>query len=156
VARGVIAWILVVVAVAAGVGWLYVLRGLDVLSHGPGLPDALPLQQLSAHSSQPLLRVAVAWIPAGILAGLVLAWVGRIRLVPRTLGLAVLAELVLLSNATISGALAQNDNVTAHLGPALRHSGVWGASVCIVIGSLLVAPAARPARRDRAKAATAA
>ena len=63
----------VLVGLLAGFGWLYVLRGLDWLGVGPRIADALPLLQLAGFDGQPLLRVVVAWVLAGALAGVLSA-----------------------------------------------------------------------------------
>ena len=61
-------WVLAVVAIAAGIGWLYVLEKAHVLGLGPRMSGALPLEELASRGAQPLTRMAAAWIPAGIAA----------------------------------------------------------------------------------------
>src|ERR1700756_5441889 len=68
-ARGLTGLVIVLVGLLAGFGWLYLLRGLGWLEVGPGVGDALPLLQLATFDVQPLLRVVVAWVLAGALAG---------------------------------------------------------------------------------------
>src|ERR1700756_1509990 len=91
-ARGLTGLVIVLVGLLAGFGWLYALRGLGWLGVGPGVGDALPLLQLATFDVQPLLRVVVAWVLAGALAGEALAGTRRGRRVALTgiLGLAVL------------------------------------------------------------------
>jgi hypothetical protein len=60
----------VVVAVACGIGWTYVLRAAGLLAYGPEVPGAPPLQQLAGSDAQPLVRLVLSWIPAGAAAGL--------------------------------------------------------------------------------------
>src|SRR4051812_25654475 len=66
----------VLVATLAAFGWLYVLRRSGAIAAGPELPDALPLQRLAGGAAQPLSRVVLAWLPAGVVAGLALKWTG--------------------------------------------------------------------------------
>jgi hypothetical protein len=149
------AWALAAVVVAGGLGWLYLLRDVGALRHGPALSDALPLEQLAAHSSQPLLLVVVAFVPSGAVAGLVLAYLGRVRVVARVAGLGVLATVLLIADAVVSGAVAQNERVAAHVLPALGHAGVWVEVACIVSGAFLTASARPRARPDAGAAASA-
>lgn len=63
------AFVAVCAGLLAGWGWLYVLRGLHWLGVGPRVSDSLPLLQLAASDGQPLLRLVVAWLLGGALAG---------------------------------------------------------------------------------------
>ena len=67
------------VASIAGVGWTYVLRQDGLLGAGPKVSDALPLLQLAGADAQPLTRVAVAWLLAGLMSGLAMYRWRRIR-----------------------------------------------------------------------------
>ena len=69
---------ILVVALAAGLGWLYVLRSANLFAAGPNVNDSLPLLQLAGFDGQPLLRMVVAFLPVGIAAGLALGRLGRI------------------------------------------------------------------------------
>ena len=64
--------------VAAATGWLYVLRP-HVSLPGPAVGDALPLDELSRHSSVPLLLFVVVWGLAAALLGLIARGVGLER-----------------------------------------------------------------------------
>ena len=56
---------------AAATGWLYVVRpGLP----GPRIGEALPLDELSRHSSAPLVDYLLVWAATGLLLGAVLRW----------------------------------------------------------------------------------
>ncbi len=105
------------VAVAAGTGWLYLLRELHVLTLGPRLGGALPLQQLAGGDAQPLIRMTAAWLPAGVAAGIALgrAYAAAARRPGAwSAGLASLALLVL--GSAVSDSIAQNDaRAGAHL-----------------------------------------
>jgi len=150
------AWTLASLLVVGGIGWLYLLRDAAALRQGPKLRDALPLEQLASHSSQPLLVVALAFVPSGIAAGLVLAWLGWVPARTRILGLALLAAVVLIVDAAVSGAVAQNESVVDHILPTLGHSGVWVEAALVVIGATLTASAGFRARPGAAAAASAA
>ena len=116
------------------------------------MSGALPLQQLAGNEAQPLLRVAVAWLPAGVAAGAALAMLTRLGWVGRTLVVATVSWPVLFASGAISDAIALNERVDQHLGPQLRSAGTWVAVGLMVIGSLLTARAG--AARGRARAAT--
>jgi hypothetical protein len=151
-----LAWVVAVLAVCAGVGWLYLLRDSAALAAGPRLHAALPLEELASRDAQPLLRVAVAWLPAGFVVGLALGLTWRR---PHAGWIAVacgaLTFAILFLTTAASEAVSQNERLTAYLGPALHRSGLWGAVAFAVIGSLPAAAAARRRRpRRRAEAST--
>lgn len=94
-ARGAAAILALLVALLAGVGWLYVLRGFGRLAIGPKIRDSLPLLQLAGFDIQPLGRVAAAaWLAAGVVAGVVLIGVPRLWRVLLAGGLGVVLVLV--------------------------------------------------------------
>jgi len=150
--RGALGVAVTVVATAAGVGWLYLLFQWGALDAGPHVSGALPLQQLAGNEAQPLLRVAVAWLPAGVAAGAALTALTRMGWVARAAVVALVSWPVLFASGAISDAIALNERVDQHLGPQLRSSGTWVAVGLMVIGSLLAARA--DAARGRARAAT--
>jgi hypothetical protein len=126
-------------AVVAGVGWLYLIRGSGLLGAGPRLQGALPLQQLAGDDGQPLLRMAAAWLPAGAVAGLTLRRVGRVRrpvLVTAGVGVALLALTGAASDAVAAGSLSLT---SSRLLPQLGHPGVLAALVLLAIGAALAA-----------------
>ena len=141
-------WVLVVVAVCAGVGWLYLLRDDRVLASGPSMTGALPLEELAGSGGQPLLRVAVAWLPAGFAAGLALALCTRMRATFVALSSGGVAFVVLFITTAASEAVSRNERVSTHLGPALDRTGIWAATAFVIIGALL---AVVPARARRAR-----
>jgi lysyl-tRNA synthetase class 2 len=62
---------IVVLVSAAATGWLYLVRpGLP----GPKIGEALPLDELSRHSSAPLLYYLLVWAVTGLALGAVLRW----------------------------------------------------------------------------------
>jgi hypothetical protein len=131
-----------VVAVAAGTGWVYVLRGLRVLSSGPRLQGALPLEQLAGASAQPFVRMLVAWLPAGLVAGLVLAALTRLSRPLRAAAIAIPSAVLLLAASAASDAIAQNESFSQHVGPAFSRGGVWLAVALLAAGSLIAPPSA--------------
>jgi hypothetical protein len=141
------------VAICAGIGWLYLLRDSAVLAAGPQLHAALPLEELASRDAQPLLRMAVAWLPAGFAAGLALGLASRR---PHAGWIAVacgaLTFTILFLTTAASEAVSQNERLAAYLGPALHRSGLWGAVALAVIGSLpaVVVAGRRPRRRAAA------
>src|SRR2546425_6797252 len=73
------AWLAAVCAVVAGVGWLYLLNRAHAIDLGPDAKGALPLEELARRGAQPVGRMAIAWVPAGVAATLALMWIGRVR-----------------------------------------------------------------------------
>lgn len=71
--------LVVALSLLSGYGWLYVLRGLGAFEVGPRIGDALPLLQLAGADGQALLRVVVAWLVAGGVAGMALMAMSRLR-----------------------------------------------------------------------------
>jgi len=124
----------VIVALIAGIGWLYVLRGLHLFAVGPPVPDALPLLQLARTDLQPLLRVVLAWLPAGAVAGLALARIGR----PQRAVIGALTALVLLLLASqASDALARNLRFSQVLWSRSPGPGPWLEALLFAVGCAL-------------------
>ncbi len=61
--------LVLLITVAAGAGWLELLRRSGAFAAGPRITGALPLDRLARHDAQPLLRVLAAWVPAGLACG---------------------------------------------------------------------------------------
>jgi hypothetical protein len=135
--RAALAGLIALAALLAGVGALYLIRGATPLALGPGIPGALPLQQLAGGESQPLLLMAIAWVPAGLVAGLALASLTGLGPLVRTVSLAALAAFVLLLAGAAADAIAITDPVRPHLLPQLTRAGTWTAVVLFGIGSVL-------------------
>jgi hypothetical protein len=144
----------VLLAVCAGMGWLYLLREAGALDVGARLSRALPLEQLARGDEQPLLRVAVAWVPAGAAAGLALAWATSWGRFGRALAVGVLAAVILFFTGAVSDAIAVNESVTAHLGEQFSHEGVWIEVGFMLLGSLLIGRRSSSASPDAAAAAS--
>jgi hypothetical protein len=110
--RGLAGLLIVAAGVLAGFGWLYVLRGFHWLGVGPRISDSLPLLQLASFDAQPLLRVLVAWMLAGVLVGVAL-----VRLKPgwRVAVALILGLALLLVGSQAAYALARNVRFTAVL-----------------------------------------
>ncbi len=142
--RSVAGWLLAVLTVPAGIGFLYLMRRSGALAVGPGVHGALPLQQLAGGETQPLARVVVAWLAAGLVAGASLARVSRVRVLPGLVGLALLGALLLLAAGAGADAVAISDNLGPHLAPQLGRPGTWVAVGLLVLGA---APSWWPARR---------
>jgi hypothetical protein len=141
----------VVVALAGGIGWLYVLRSAGLLSWGPAVPGALVLQQLAGSDAQPLSRLAGAWIPAGVVAGLVLRRAG-VGTPARVAVVGVLAILLLMAAGAVADAASVSGPLASHISGQLSRSGTWVAAALMTLGALLVrsgAPAAQAAPSGR-------
>ena len=139
---------LVLLAVCAGMGWLYLLRGAGALDAGPRLSRALPLEQLARGDDQPLLRVALAWVPAGVAAGFALAWATGWGRLSRTIAVGVVGFVALFVTGAVSDAVAVNETVVSKLGDQFSHGGIWIEVACLVIGSLLIGRRSSAGSRD--------
>jgi hypothetical protein len=139
---------LALLAVCAGMGWLYLLRGAGALDAGPRLSGALPLEQLARGDDQPLLRVALAWVPAGVAAGAALAWATGWGRLGRTVAVGVLGFVALFVTGAVSDAVAVNETVVSKLGDQFSHGGIWIEVACLVIGSLLIGRRSSAGSRD--------
>src|SRR5205823_4728098 len=118
--RASLAWVVAVVAVLAGLGWLYALAKLHAFDVGPHQSGALPLEQLASKDQQPLGRMALAWVPAGVAATLALALVARVSPARAPVGVGLLSAVILYLTTVTSDALARNEPLADHFGPAAR------------------------------------
>jgi hypothetical protein len=137
----------VILAVLGATGWLYLLRDVGALDAGPRVSGALPLQQLAGEDAQPLLRVVLAWLPAGVVAGLGLARLTYLGVVARAGVVALTAGLLLVGAGAAEDAAAISDPVPSHLLAQLQRPGNWAAFVLLVTGSFLAGPRRPPPRR---------
>ena len=148
--RGVVAFVVALAALFAGVGILYLIHQTGAFGIGPRVHHALPLEQLAGKDSQPLFHVLIAWVPAGFVAGLALIALTRFGTVARTASLTVLAALIMLLAGAISDSVAVNDPLSPHLVPQLSRGGTWIAVALFALGSLcagLLPPGRGPSRR---------
>jgi hypothetical protein len=129
------AWAITVLSVPAGIGFLYATRTAGALAVGPSIHGALPLQQLARGESQPLLRMLVAWIPAGVVAGLALGAVGRHGRLTSLLIAGATATVLLLCAGAAADAVAVSETVWRHVLPQLQRAGTWIAVACMLTGS---------------------
>ena len=137
VLRWIAAWLIALTALAAGIGVLYLIRSEALLAIGPRIPGALPLQQLAGGEAQPLLRLALAWVPAGLIAGLAFGFLTGLGSGIRAGSLAALAGIVLLTAGAAADAIAITDPLGPHLLPQLTRVGTWIAVALFAVGSLL-------------------
>jgi len=150
-ARAAIAAIVLLAAVVAGVDGLYLLDKRGWLGVGPTIHDALPVLQLPGLNAQPLLRVAVVWLAAGAVAGLLLA--RESRPARAAVGLAIGAAALALA-PRVSYALEHHLAVTRVLRTHVPGHGVWLGAVLLAAGAALAptspqrAVAKHPGRRQ--------
>ncbi len=126
--------LLLVLSIVAGTGLLYGLREFGWFAAGPRVPDAIPLLQLAGFDGQPLARVAVAWLLAGLMFGTAL---GAVRPLPRAAVAGLLGTLLLVVASNASFALARNlpyGSVLESRGPGL---GPWLEGVVFAAGVAL-------------------
>lgn len=156
VLRACVAAVALLVTVTAGVGWLYLLRHLGGLDAGPRLFDALPLQRLAGEGSQPVLRLVVAWLPAGLVAGVVLVALTGLRRPARAVAAGVVTWVALFLAGGISDAVTESDPLASHLGAQPHRAALWIAAGLVALGALIPPDGRRRAirRRDGATVAT--
>ena len=130
--------VVVIAAVAAGIGWLYALRHVALLRMGPRLTDALPLQRLAGGAAQPLGRVVAAWLPAGLVAGVGIGLVSRLRRPARALAVFVLALALVLAVSAASDALTHNEPIRQHLHEQPHRAAAWLAAGLMALGAVLI------------------
>jgi enterochelin esterase-like enzyme len=123
-----------ILAAVIGTGLLYGLRGLGWLAAGPRLGDALPLLQLAGFDAQPLARVALAWLLAGAVWGLLLI---RVTPISRVLIAGGLGLLLLLFASEASFAVARNDGLATVLAGRVPGAGAWAEALLVAVGAAL-------------------
>lgn len=140
-----LAGVVLMLAAPAGTGLLYLLRDVRLLAFGPMVGDALPLQQLAGYSSQPLARVATAFMLVGLAAGSVLALLQRGRR-PMIVGIAsMLASGLLVASGAGADAVANSAPFWPRVWPQLSHPGLWASSGALALGvaAALLSPSLR-------------
>jgi sulfite exporter TauE/SafE len=147
--------LVLLVTVAAGTGWLYLLRSWHVLGGGPHVPGALELERLAAADAQPLGRLVAAWLPAGLVAGLVLSVLVPARGTVLALAAGAGALVVLLVLGAASNAIENSEPIGRHLAEQPGRAGPWCAAVLVVIGAYLGARAPGARRGPAARASSA-
>ncbi len=133
----------VIGAMAAGIGWLYLLRHTGIVRMGPILHDALPLQRLAGDSGQPLLRVCAAWLPAGLLAGLALRAMGVRRPAVRAAVASISGLIVLLAAGAAADAVTASEPLRSHVLAQPGRAATWIAAGLMALGATLP-PRTRP------------
>jgi hypothetical protein len=136
-----------VIAPAAGIGLLYLLRQAGVASLGPRPAGALPLEQLASADAQPLARMALAWLPVGLAVGALIAAFTRTSRAWSLALMTLVAAIVLVTSGGVSESVENNESLTAHLAAPLGLAGTWVSLVLLVIGALVGARLAGAGRR---------
>ena len=126
--------LLLALSLLAGFGLLYGLRGLHWLTVGPRIGDSLPLLQLAGFDGQPLVRVAAAWLPAGMIFGLALIQVKSLSVVITT---GVMGVLLLLFASDAAYALADNLRLSHVLSVHAPGAGPWWEGLLFAVGTML-------------------
>ena len=129
----------------AGFGLLYGLRGLGWLGGGTGVHDALPLLQLAGYDVQPLDRVVVAWLLAGLAAGVALHRTARAR---RTLLVGATAIVLLVFASQAAFALTRNLRLSSVMWSRSPGLGPWLEALLFAAGCALPGPLSRVGGSD--------
>jgi hypothetical protein len=125
---------LTLLVVVVATGWLYLLRTTSALAFGPRLREALPLQRLAGGDAQPLARLVVVWLPAGLVAGLGLRGLGPRRAVP--LAFVTCAAVLMLFGAA-ADAVTETEPLRAHLSAQPHRTAIWVAAGLLAAGVLM-------------------
>lgn len=142
-ALGLAAWLIALLSIAAGTGVLYLLRGAGALGGGPGVGQALGLQQLAGDAAQPLARVAFAFAGAGVAAGLAFALLTRLRALSGALIAAATCWLLGIGTGAAADAIAQNVRYWPRLAPQLGRQASWVTAGIVLVATFLTMRAAR-------------
>ena len=137
--RGLLALVILIVSVAAGVGWLYLLRGTNALAVGPNLHEALPLERLARGDTQPMLRLVAAYLPAGICCGIALGAATRLRALGRGLVAGLGGFVVIVFTAAVSDAVTESQKVSQHLWIQPHRLAAWVAAASLALGAFIAA-----------------
>jgi hypothetical protein len=140
--------VVVIAAVAAGVGWLYALRHVGLLKLGPRLSDALPLQRLAGGAAQPVGRMVAAWLPAGLVAGVGIGLVSHLRRPARALAVFALTLALVIVVSAASDALTHNEPLRSHLHQQPHRAAAWLAAGLMALGAALTPVIGRGAGRQ--------
>jgi hypothetical protein len=149
VARIAVTPLVILLTVAAGAGWLELLRRSGAFAAGPRITGALPLDRLARHDAQPLLRVLAAWVPAGLAAGAaLLALTGWSRPARGLLvGLGSFAVVFVVGG--LSQAVTASDPLGSHFAQQWQLEATW--LVPAILAACAVMPGrSRPPRDTRA------
>lgn len=142
---GLAAWLVALLAIAAGSGVLYLLHGGRLLEAGPGVGYALGMQQLAGDATQPLARVVLAFAGAGVAAGLALALLTRLRADSGALIAAATCWLVGVGTGAGADAITQNVKFWPRVGAQLGRQASWVEAGIVLFASFLAMLAARAA-----------
>lgn len=134
VLRHLAALVLCVIVVAAAIGWLYALRNVRALAVGPRPIEGLALQRLAGNDAQPVLRLVVAWLPAGVLAG---AALGALRVRGRAVWIGVATFVGLVAMGAGADAVSESQRLAPHLAPQLGRSAIWISTLSAVAGAAM-------------------
>jgi hypothetical protein len=143
--RSLVILVSVILVTGAGVGWLYVLRSGHVAGAGPHVAEALPLQRLARDDAQPLLRLVLAWLPAGLVAGFAVQAAWPLARPVRALVVAAIALATLVVGGAASDAVTANLRFSGELHAQYGRSAIWLAVALMALGALIPRPASRHA-----------
>ncbi len=146
-ARGVLAVLLAVLGVAAGIGWLYLIRHSGPRGSGPYVDRALPLQQLAGNDAQPLVLVVLAWAPVGLATGFAIARLCRLARRTRAIVVAIVSLVVLWLAGAAADAITVNQHFSSHVWEQATRPGTWIAVALLTLTAAV--PSTRSPRHDR-------
>lgn len=124
-------------AIAAGLGWLYLIHTWVGAGLGPRVGDSLPLLQLANLDAQPIVTVIAIWLATGIAVGALLQREPRIL---RAVVVAATSAVILVVDSQISFAIARNTAVANVLLSRMPGAGVFVAVIALTAGSVVLRP----------------
>jgi hypothetical protein len=119
----------------AGIGWLYLLHRSGALGAGPLVHSALPLQRLAGGAAQPASRLVIAWLPAGVAAGIVLRRAGWRRRWVRAVVLFACSAVLLLALGAAADAVTASEPLAPHVSPQFGRVATWLAAAMVAAGA---------------------
>jgi hypothetical protein len=139
--------VLGLIAPVAGIGLLYLFRQASIAGVGPRPAGALPLEQLAGADAQPVVRMALAWLPVGLAVGALVAVFTRSSRAFTLALVTLVAGALLVTSGGVSESIENNESLTQHLAAPLGLSGTWVSLVLLLIGAAIGAMPAVAGRR---------
>jgi hypothetical protein len=146
--------LVVTLLVAAGIGWVYLLRGVGPLDVGPRVDESLALERLAHEDGQPLLLLLAVWLPTAACAAVALAGLTDFTRAGRALLGGTVSFIALFVIDAASDAVTESERFVDHLSPQATRVAQWLPPVLFaVLCALIPAASDRARRRRRGRAA---
>jgi hypothetical protein len=150
-ARIAVSPLVLLITVAAGAGWLELLRRSGAFAAGPRISGALPLDRLAGHDGQPLVRVLAAWAPAGLACGAALYALTGWSRPARGLFVGIGSFAIVFATSAFADAVTASDPLGSHVSAQWHHEATW--LVPLLLATCAVMPGRSRRSRDEPAAA---